>query len=146
MKKKDFIGHLIETAAQSDVFLTDFMELPSLSEDSAWIGLKKTFKLGYANSLKQLIKNYILSRVRIRIIEFALDMGNFLLSSPRITILSLSKQDFQETWELFKKYAKIGLSFTDCSILVQCRRIDCQYVATYDSHFKGLIGTNLTLK
>ncbi len=49
MKKKDFIGHLIETAAQSDVFLTDFMELPPLSEDPAWIGLKKTFKLGYAN-------------------------------------------------------------------------------------------------
>ncbi len=87
-----------------------------------------------------------LALVRIRNIEFALDMGNYLLSSPRITILSLSKQDFQETWNIFKKYAKKGLSFTDCSILVQCRRTDCQYVATYDSHFKGLIGTNLTLK
>ncbi|MHA1518970.1 MAG: hypothetical protein ACTSRK_02190 [Promethearchaeota archaeon] len=49
MKKKDFIGHLIEKATQSDAFLIDIMELPPISEDPAWIGLNKTFKLGYAN-------------------------------------------------------------------------------------------------
>ena len=49
IKKKDFIGHLIEKAAQNDSFLTDFNELPPISEDPAWIGLKKTFKLGHAH-------------------------------------------------------------------------------------------------
>ena len=49
IKKKDFIGHLIEKAAYNDSILTDFDDILPLSEDPAWIGLKKTFRLGHAN-------------------------------------------------------------------------------------------------
>ena len=49
IKKKDFIGHLIEKAAHNDSFLTDFEDVVPVSEDPAWIGLKTTFKLGYPN-------------------------------------------------------------------------------------------------
>ncbi len=87
-----------------------------------------------------------LALVRLRNRAFAIDIGTYLLTSPRITVLPVLPQDFQESWVLFKKYADQGLSFTDCSILAQCHRLECEYVATYDGHFKGLIGTYLTLE
>lgn len=77
--------------------------------------------------------------------SFAINLGKYLLNSPRITLLSISIEDFQKSWLFFQKFASKGLSFTDCTILVQCQRLDCQYLATYDSHFHGLITTHQML-
>ena len=74
----------------------------------------------------------------------AITIGQDLINSSRITLLHLTKQNFWDTWQLFQKYQKRGLSFTDASILSMCAALNCNYVATFDSHFKGLIGTNLT--
>jgi len=85
-----------------------------------------------------------LALVRIKNAEFAINIGSYILSSPRITIIDLSRKDFVKSWDLFQKYIETRLSFTDCTNLVLCELVNCQFLATFDSHFKGLIPTNLT--
>ena len=84
-----------------------------------------------------------LALIRIKRADFAKNLGNYLLYSPRITLIELMNEDFNKSWEYFQKYIEKRLSFTDCSILVHCERVDCNFLATFDSHFKGLIATNL---
>ncbi|TFG18909.1 MAG: PIN domain-containing protein [Promethearchaeota archaeon] len=84
-----------------------------------------------------------LALIRIKRADFAKNLGNYLLNSPRITLIGLMNEDFNKVWEYFQKYIEKRLSFTDCSILVHCERIDCNFLATFDSHFKELIATNL---
>ena len=81
--------------------------------------------------------------IRLKNLEFAKKICTYLLSSPRINILSLDNNNFIQTWEKFQKFWPKELSFTDCSILVQCQDLKCDMVATFDHHFVGLIGTNL---
>ena len=82
-----------------------------------------------------------LALVRLRNEEFAKNIGEYLLNSLRIQIISLNQKDFLNSWDLFQKYIKKGLSFTDCTILAQSKRLKCNIVATFDKHFDGLIGT-----
>ena len=82
-----------------------------------------------------------LALVRLRNEEFAKNIGEYLLNSIRIQIINLDQKDFLNSWNLFQKYIKKGLSFTDCTILTLSTRLKCNIVATFDNHFKGLIGT-----
>ena len=82
-----------------------------------------------------------LALVRLRNEEFAKNIGDYLLNSIRIQIIILDQKDFLNSWDLFQKYIKKGLSFTDCTILSLSTRLKCNLVATFDKHFKGLIGT-----
>ena len=72
--------------------------------------------------------------------EFALNLGEYLLKSPRVKLSNLDQKDFQKSWEFFKKYIKKGLSFTDCTILTLSIRLNCNILATFDKHFNGLMG------
>ena len=85
-----------------------------------------------------------LTLIRIKRADFAKNLGEYLLNSPRINVIGLTNEDFNKSWEYFQKYIEKRLSFTDCSILVHCERLDCNFLATFDSHFKGLIDTNLS--
>jgi len=68
------------------------------------------------------------------------DIGNYIFNSPRINLLHLSETEFLATWELFLRHFEKGLSFTDCSILVMAKLFESNvYLATFDSHFKGLL-------
>ncbi len=82
-----------------------------------------------------------LALIRIKNKELALDLGNFVLNSPRINVVGLTDSDFRESWKKFQKYAEKRLSFTDCTLLVHSERLDCSLIATFDHHFDGLIGT-----
>ena len=81
--------------------------------------------------------------VRIKLPDFAKDIGNYVLKSPRINIIGFTAEDFNNSWVLFQKHIEKRFSFTDCSTLVQCERLNCQFLATFDKHFKGLFTTNL---
>ncbi|MHA1146055.1 MAG: type II toxin-antitoxin system VapC family toxin [Candidatus Helarchaeota archaeon] len=79
--------------------------------------------------------------VRLRRPDLAIKIGRYVLESPRIHVSVITESDFQRSWELFQRHSPRFLSFTDCSILTQCERLKCSLLATFDSHFKGLIGT-----
>ncbi len=85
-----------------------------------------------------------LALVRIKRPDFAKNIGEYILESPRINLIGFTDEDFNKAWILFQKYVEKRLSFTDCSILVQCERLNCQFLATFDKHFKGLIASNLS--
>ena len=82
-----------------------------------------------------------LALVRLQNEEFAKNIGEYLLNSLRIQLLSLDQKDFLNSWNLFQKYMKKGLSFTDCTILIQSNKLKCNILATFDKHFDDLIGT-----
>ena len=85
-----------------------------------------------------------LALIRIKQPDFAINLGEYLLKSERIRIISFTDDDFNNSWKIFQKYKEKRLSFTDCSILVQCERLNCNFLATFDKHFKGLISSNLS--
>ena len=83
------------------------------------------------------VMTLILTRIKNE--QMAIEIGEALLTSSYITIIHLDEIDFKETWQNFRKYAKKELSFTDCSILTICKKMNCNFLATYDKHFNGLI-------
>ena len=85
-----------------------------------------------------------LALVRIKRLDFAVNLGNYLLKSRKIKIISLTDDDFKNSWEIFQQYKEKRLSFTDSAILTQCKRLNCNFLATFDKHFKGLILSNLS--
>ena len=84
-----------------------------------------------------------LALVRIKLPDFAINLGNYILKSRRIKLISLTDADFKNSWEIFQKYKNKRLSFTDSNILTHCKRLNCNFLATFDKHFKGLIPSNL---
>ena len=81
-----------------------------------------------------------LTLVRTHNKNLVIDIGNYILNSPRIILLHLSETEFLATWELFLKYFEKGLSFTDCSLLVMGKLFESNvYLATFDGHFMGLL-------
>ncbi len=85
-----------------------------------------------------------LALVRLKNPDFAINLGNFVLKSKKIKIISFTDNDFKNSWEIFQKYREKRLSFTDSSILIHCERLNCNFLATFDKHFKGLIPSNLS--
>jgi len=85
-----------------------------------------------------------LALIRIKLPDFATNLGNYILKSKRIKLISLTDADFKNSWEIFQKYKNKRLSFTDSTILTHCKRLNCNFLATFDNHFKGLIPSNLS--
>ncbi|OLS12870.1 MAG: putative nucleic acid-binding protein, contains PIN domain [Promethearchaeota archaeon CR_4] len=81
-----------------------------------------------------------LALVRLERADLAMNLGEYILKSPRIHLVNVSDDDFNRAWAFFQQYIEKMLSFTDCCILAQCERLHCNLVATFDSHFHGLIG------
>ena len=105
--------------------------------------LKNEFGVIYTSTLvfNELVT---LALVRIKRPDLAINLGNYILKSRRIKLISLTDDDFKNSWAIFQKYKEKGLSFTDSTILTHCRRLNCNFLATFDKHFKGLIPSNLS--
>ncbi len=82
-----------------------------------------------------------LALVRLRNPDFAINVGNYILKSKKIKIISFTDDDFKNSWKTFQKYKEKRLSFTDCSIIAQCERLNCKFLATFDKHFRGLMSS-----
>src|SRR5271157_987025 len=80
-----------------------------------------------------------LTLVRTKSFTFAIDIFAFILESSRIKIIEVNHEDFANAWIRFQRLSEIRLSFTDCTIIVQCERLGIENLATIDKHFKGLI-------
>lgn len=81
-----------------------------------------------------------LTLMRTHNIRLIIDIGRFILDSPRIKMIHLSETEFFEAWELFLKYLDQELSFTDCSLIALSKLFEKDaYVATFDAQFKGLV-------
>lgn len=59
--------------------------------------------------------------------------------SKTIMFHKITPKIYEDTWETFEQYNDPELSFTDLTILEICKELKIQYLASFDSDFKGKI-------
>jgi len=69
--------------------------------------------------------------------DLAVDIGEFIIKSPRITKLWTTKDVFVDAWEKFKKYKDKPLSFSDCVSLAFMKKNKIQQIMSFDSGFNA---------
>jgi hypothetical protein len=77
--------------------------------------------------------------VRTRRHDFAVDIGKYIIESPRITKLWTTKEAFDLAWEKFKAFADKPLSFSDCVSLALMEKNRVNQMMSFDSGLDGLI-------
>jgi hypothetical protein len=76
---------------------------------------------------------------RTRRLELAINVGEHVLSSPRIRKLRVSEDVFNAAWKKFKSLGKRPMSFTDCTSLALMEKGGIRNIASFDSGFDGLV-------
>ncbi|MGC9345566.1 MAG: type II toxin-antitoxin system VapC family toxin [Candidatus Bathyarchaeales archaeon] len=77
--------------------------------------------------------------VRTRRHDLAIDLGKYIIESPRITKLWTTKETFDTAWKKFKTFKDKPLSFTDCITLAHTEKNHIKQIISFDSGFDGLI-------
>lgn len=55
-----------------------------------------------------------------------------------LRVVMMNESAFPRTWDIFDKYEKLGVSFTDCHLALVAREVEADGVFTYDGHFAAL--------
>ncbi len=76
--------------------------------------------------------------VRTRRHDLAVDVGKYIIQSPRITKLWTTKDTFDTAWEKFQTFKDQPLSFTDCVSLALMEKNRIKQIISFDSDFDGL--------
>jgi len=77
--------------------------------------------------------------MRTKRLKLAIDVGEYVLRSPRIRKLRVSEDVFDAAWERFKSLGKRPMSFTDCTSLALMEKSGIGSIASFDSGFDGLV-------
>jgi len=81
----------------------------------------------------------ITALVRTRRHDLAVDLGKYIIESPRITKLWTTKDTFDAAWEKFKSFKDRPLTFSDCVSLTLMEKYRIKQLISFDSGFDGLI-------
>lgn len=78
--------------------------------------------------------------------QLAIDSVNIVFGKkedlkPFVKIQFISFENCIQALNLAKKYSDKRMSFTDLTSLVICSNLNIGYIASYDTHFKGIIPT-----
>lgn len=65
----------------------------------------------------------------------AVTAGRSILESPAVRLDKTTQADVDEAWLLFVRYKDQRLSFTDCTILAQSKRLGVDAIFTFDKGF-----------
>jgi predicted nucleic acid-binding protein len=76
--------------------------------------------------------------MRTKKIELAINVGEYVLRSPRIRKLRVTEDVFDAAWGKFKSLRK-PMSFTDCASLALVEKSGIGSIASFDSGFDGLV-------
>jgi len=77
--------------------------------------------------------------VRTRRMDLAVDVGSYILSSPRIRMIYVDRIIFEDAWRIFQKYSDRMLSFTDATTVAIMQRYGIFHLMTFDNRFKGIV-------
>ena len=77
-----------------------------------------------------------------RNLEAAITVGTRLLQAREVEFVACS-EFFLETFDVFREQGASTLSFADASIVAIARRRAADFVATFDSDFRGVDGLNV---
>ncbi|MDF1533551.1 MAG: PIN domain-containing protein [Methanosarcinaceae archaeon] len=84
-----------------------------------------------------------LARVRTHNAEIPLMIGKAIIDSPRVIMLKVDDEVFNQSWDIFNEYCSKGLSFTDCSSIAFVKTYEIDTIFSFDSHFDGIINRNV---
>jgi hypothetical protein len=62
--------------------------------------------------------------------------GDWILQSPRVKLIRLDVDLWNEAWRLFKLYDDKDFSFTDCASFAVMRHARLRDAFTFDHHFE----------
>lgn len=120
-------------------------------DTSAFIALRDSKDINHTKSKSILIKikkkklklittNFILDEIYTffcRYHEIAVEMGNYIINSPRIIEYHrLTVLDETNAWEIAKRHRDKTYSFTDCTSFSLCNRLKVKKVFAFDDHFR----------
>jgi len=77
--------------------------------------------------------------VRTRRHYLAVDVGKYIIESPRITKLRVTKDTFDAAWETFKALKDHPISFADCASIALIKKNNVKQIMSFDPGFNGLI-------
>lgn len=104
--------------------------------------MKKTLKaeFGRAYTSDYVIDEAITTALaRTRRHALAIDIGKYIIESPRITKLWTTENIFKNAWQKIQTIKDKPLSFTDCVTLAQTETNNIKQILSFDSGFDGLI-------
>lgn len=64
--------------------------------------------------------------------------GDWLVRSPRVRLIRITPDLWDEAWELFKRYDDKEFSFTDCTSFVVMRQQRLRDAFSFDHHFEQM--------
>ena len=76
--------------------------------------------------------------IRTRRIDIAIDIGKYIIESPRIIKLWTTREIFEVAWQKFKTLKDKNLSFTDYTTLAHIEKNRIKQIMSFDSGFDGL--------
>ena len=71
--------------------------------------------------------------------DIAVDVGTYILDSPRFIKLSIDDETFNKAWTKFKTFKESGFSFTDCTSLALTQAQGIKQILSFDCGFDGLM-------
>ncbi len=120
----------------------------AFTDTSAFIALRYSKDINHTKAKSILLKikkkklittNFILDEVYTffsKYHEIAVEMGNFILNSPRIIEYHrLTAVDETNAWEIARNYKDKTYSYTDCTSFSICKRLKLKKVFAFDDHF-----------
>jgi uncharacterized protein len=76
---------------------------------------------------------------RTRRHDIAVDVGSYIMDSPRFIKIAIDNEVFNEAWIKFKTFKDKGLSFTDCTSLALTQAQGIKQILSFDCGFDGLM-------
>ncbi|MCW4001182.1 MAG: PIN domain-containing protein [Candidatus Bathyarchaeota archaeon] len=70
--------------------------------------------------------------------DLAIDLGKYIIESPRITKIWVTEDAFHQTWKKFRTLKDNSLSFTDCNSLALMETRGIKQIMSFDRGFDGL--------
>lgn len=67
--------------------------------------------------------------------DLALNVGEAILSSKITRVIKVDDEDFENSWNLFKRFKDKLWSFTDCTSFTVMRRYKLATAFTFDEHY-----------
>ena len=77
--------------------------------------------------------------VRTKRHELAIDLGKYIIESPRITKVWVGEDSFNESWLKFGVLKDKPLSFTDCTSIALIEKSGMKQIMSFDCGFDGLV-------
>ena len=71
--------------------------------------------------------------------DIAVDVGSYIIGSPRFIKIEIDNELFNEAWIKFRTYKDKGLSFTDCTSLAITQKRGIKQIISFDCGFDGLM-------